>query len=113
MTCRHASDCAVHNAPALPVGECGCGADGLTSEDRAALDRLKAAIAARNAAATMMNGATASVQGAISELAHAGIRGNDLLELSRLTSVFLSDLQMPLKIEKIFHIWIEGEAHND
>ena len=23
---RHASDCAVHNAPALPAGECNCGA---------------------------------------------------------------------------------------
>lgn len=23
---RHASDCAVHNAPALPVGPCNCGA---------------------------------------------------------------------------------------
>lgn len=24
--CGHASDCAVHNAPALPVGPCDCGA---------------------------------------------------------------------------------------
>lgn len=24
----HASDCAVHNAPALPVGSCDCGAEG-------------------------------------------------------------------------------------
>jgi hypothetical protein len=24
----HASDCAVHNAPALPVGPCDCGAEG-------------------------------------------------------------------------------------
>lgn len=22
--CGHASDCAVHNAPALPVGDCDC-----------------------------------------------------------------------------------------
>jgi hypothetical protein len=25
--CGHASDCAVHNAPALPVGACDCGAE--------------------------------------------------------------------------------------
>lgn len=26
--CEHASDCAVHNAPALPVGPCDCGHGG-------------------------------------------------------------------------------------
>lgn len=24
MECKHSSDCAVHNAPAYPVGECDC-----------------------------------------------------------------------------------------
>ena len=28
-TTGHASDCAVHNAPALPVGPCTCGAAGV------------------------------------------------------------------------------------
>ena len=26
--CHHASDCALHNAPALPVGDCDCGVKG-------------------------------------------------------------------------------------
>ena len=25
MTCTHSSDCAVHNSPAYPAGECTCG----------------------------------------------------------------------------------------
>lgn len=28
---RHASDCAIHNAPALPVGPCDCGASAPSS----------------------------------------------------------------------------------
>lgn len=33
---RHLSDCAVHNAPALPVGPCDCGAEQITPEMLAA-----------------------------------------------------------------------------
>ena len=27
MSATHASDCAIHNEPALPAGDCDCGAD--------------------------------------------------------------------------------------
>jgi hypothetical protein len=29
----HKSDCAIHNAPALPVGECDCGAIKVAAEE--------------------------------------------------------------------------------
>lgn len=29
---QHASDCALHNGPALPVGPCDCGAEGITAQ---------------------------------------------------------------------------------
>ena len=32
VCCRHASDCAVHNEPAYPAGECDCGVDGKKEE---------------------------------------------------------------------------------
>jgi len=41
----HASDCAIHNAPALPVGPCNCGAELATSDSppRTAAVRLVSA----------------------------------------------------------------------
>jgi hypothetical protein len=33
-TILHDSDCAVHNAPALPIGQCDCGADRLIKIDQ-------------------------------------------------------------------------------
>lgn len=44
LTTQHASDCAVHNGPALPPGRCDCGAD-LTT-----LSTLLGSLAARDAA---------------------------------------------------------------
>lgn len=34
---EHASDCAIHNAPALPVGECDCGYDRPMSSELAGI----------------------------------------------------------------------------
>jgi hypothetical protein len=34
MVTQHASDCAVHNAPALPIGPCDCGASIKHGQDR-------------------------------------------------------------------------------
>lgn len=41
---QHASDCAVHNAPALPVGPCDCGADIRASMPREPTTAMEAAV---------------------------------------------------------------------
>lgn len=39
---EHASDCAVHNAPAMEAGECDCGAAEAAEVNREAMDKLGA-----------------------------------------------------------------------
>lgn len=45
--CLHDSDCAVHNAPALPVGPCDCSAKGVSKETGRPDDFIEAAIQAK------------------------------------------------------------------
>lgn len=53
----HASDCAVHNAPALPIGPCDCGA-----EERV-MAELRAALAARDEAGALAAAAGLAMEG--------------------------------------------------
>lgn len=45
VACRdgviHASDCAVHNEPAMPIGPCTCGANGEPDMDYMAIHKLR------------------------------------------------------------------------
>jgi hypothetical protein len=51
---QHASDCAVHNAPALPVGKCDCGAR--TAKLETALRDIRSKVHAHNRGGELTKG---------------------------------------------------------